>query len=145
MILARCLVLACALGSVAARSAEIRVSATRLHEKGGRLAWALFSDAKNFPSGRESAVQKGLIEIPTAAESLSFEIRDVEAGEYAVALFQDFDGDAKLKKNFLGIPREPIGFSRDPRVRLGPPSFDSARFKVAGEGPLLLEIRMIRD
>jgi uncharacterized protein (DUF2141 family) len=33
------------------------------------------------------------------------------AGEYVISMYQDINGNAKLDSNFLGIPREPFGFS----------------------------------
>ncbi len=40
-------------------------------------------------------------------------IIDVPFGEYAIAGFQDLDGNGVLSGNFLGIPKEPVGFSGD--------------------------------
>jgi uncharacterized protein (DUF2141 family) len=33
----------------------------------------------------------------------------------------------------MGIPREGFGFSRNPRIRMGAPSFDECRFTVGAE------------
>jgi uncharacterized protein (DUF2141 family) len=33
---------------------------------------------------------------------------------------------------FMAIPREGVGFSRNPALRFGPPAFKSAVFPVAG-------------
>jgi uncharacterized protein (DUF2141 family) len=131
--------------SVSGAGGRLRVEVDALHEKGGRLAWALFSKADGFPSRHEDADQRGSIEIPSGASSLSFSIDGVGEGDWALALFQDFDGDARLKKNFLGIPREPIGFSGNPRVRFGPPSFEAARFRVGAEPQIEISVRMIRE
>ena len=34
----------------------------------------------------------------------------------------------------MAIPREGFGFSRNPRIRMGPPSFEEVRFEVSGTG-----------
>lgn len=52
-------------------------------------------------------------------------------GDYAIAIIHDENGNGKLD-TFAGIPREGVGFSRNPVLRFGAPSFQSARFAVAG-------------
>ena len=56
-------------------------------------------------------------------------IIDVPFGEYAIAGFQDLDGNGVLTGNFLGIPREPVGFSGDAKIKFGPPKWNDAVFK----------------
>mgnify|MGYP003312824800 CR=1 FL=1 len=53
----------------------------------------------------------------------------VPFGEYAIAGFQDLDGNGVLTGNFLGIPKEPVGFSGDAKIRFGPPKWNDAVFK----------------
>lgn len=56
-------------------------------------------------------------------------IIDVPFGEYAIAGFQDLDGNGVLSGNFLGIPKEPVGFSGGAKVRFGPPKWNDAVFQ----------------
>ena len=56
-------------------------------------------------------------------------IIDVPFGEYAIAGFQDLDGNGVLSGNFLGIPKEPVGFSGDAKVKFGPPKWNDAVFQ----------------
>jgi uncharacterized protein (DUF2141 family) len=53
-------------------------------------------------------------------------------GVYAVGLYHDRDSDQKLDKNFLGIPSEPFGVSRDAPIRLAAPKHHEAAFEVKG-------------
>ena len=56
-------------------------------------------------------------------------IFDLPFGEYAIAGFQDLDGNGVLSGNFLGIPKEPVGFSGGAKVRFGPPKWNDAVFQ----------------
>lgn len=47
-------------------------------------------------------------------------------GAYAFQVFQDLDSNGKMKTNFIGIPKEPIGVSRDAKGKFGPPKFKNA-------------------
>ena len=54
-------------------------------------------------------------------------IRGLPAGRYAVQVTHDENNNHKVDRNILGIPTEGIGFSRDARIRLGPPKWDDAQ------------------
>lgn len=54
---------------------------------------------------------------------------DVPPGDYALLVLHDENGNAKVD-TMLGIPREGIGFSRNPRLTFGPPSFEAVRIHV---------------
>lgn len=49
-----------------------------------------------------------------------------EKGTYAIAVFQDMNGNGQLDTNWMGVPSEPYGFSKDARGSFGPPGFDQA-------------------
>ncbi|MGI9235783.1 MAG: DUF2141 domain-containing protein [Woeseiaceae bacterium] len=68
----------------------------------------------------------------TNAEKLSIEI-DLPAGDYAFHVFQDLDSNGKMKTNFIGIPKEPTGVSRDAKGRFGPPKYKDAVLSVGDE------------
>lgn len=50
------------------------------------------------------------------------------SGKYAVAIFQDKNGNGKLDTNFMGIPNEPFGFSNLKSYPMGTPKFKTAAF-----------------
>jgi uncharacterized protein (DUF2141 family) len=43
--------------------------------------------------------------------------------------FHDENQKGKLDTNWLGIPREGVGASNNPKPRVGPPKFASAKFQ----------------
>jgi uncharacterized protein (DUF2141 family) len=60
--------------------------------------------------------------------TVELRIRDVEPGEYAIAVFQDLNGNGRIDRPFF-IPTEPFGFSNDVG-RSGPPRFEAATVSV---------------
>ena len=60
---------------------------------------------------------------------LSFDA--LPSGTYAIALFHDENANGRLDTRF-GIPAEGVGFSRNPRLLFGPPSFDAAQVAISG-------------
>ena len=57
---------------------------------------------------------------------------DLPDGSYAIALYIDLNGNKKIDKNFLGIPKEQYGFSNNAMGTLSAPTFEQAQFIVAG-------------
>lgn len=75
---------------------------------------------------------------PLSSEnSMHILIENLPEGEYAVSVVHDQNGNGLLDTNFLGIPKEPFGFSNNPRLKLGPPSFSDSKFFHRGEGTTL--------
>lgn len=54
---------------------------------------------------------------------------DLPFGEYAVKLFHDENGNGKLDKNFVGMPKEDYAFSNNVRGSMGPPKYEDAKFE----------------
>ncbi|WP_162910628.1 DUF2141 domain-containing protein [Hymenobacter oligotrophus] len=57
----------------------------------------------------------------------------VPYGKYAVSIYQDANGNGRLDQNFLGIPKEPIGFGNNYKP-FGKPDFAPA---VIEHGPTI--------
>lgn len=60
-------------------------------------------------------------------------VPDVPPGVYGVIAHHDSDGDGEVNRNFLGLPTEGIGFSRDAQIRFGPPRFGDAALRIGGD------------
>lgn len=72
--------------------------------------------------------------IPARAGDVNAVVSGIEPGVYGVAAYQDEDDSGRLKRNFFGLPEEDLGFSRDPALRFGPPSFDSTAIRIGSDG-----------
>jgi len=108
-------------------TAPLTVSVQGLRNDRGRLAVALFASAAGFPR-RESALRGQLARISGGRAAVTFP--DLRPGVYAVAILHDENDNEKMDFNFLGMPLEGYGFSNDAAALFGPPSFDSAAFRL---------------
>ena len=79
---------------------------------------------------------------PVRSTSQRVVFEDVAPGTYAVAAFQDQNGDRRLDRTGLGLPTEPYGFSGPPE-RTARPDFASAQIAVREPGSAL-RVRLIR-
>lgn len=140
---------ACALGiflsvnevKLASASAQLRVHVQGVPSTDGHLAYALFNSSAGFPSQKEQSFRKGFVEVPHTL-NVDFLIEGLPEGTYALAVYHDHNDNHQLDKNFLGIPRESIGHSQNPRVRFGPPKFKETQFELKN-GVTDLDVTML--
>ena len=90
----------------------------------------IYGSAKGFPTDPGAALQRRWCPIASAASTCAFD--PVPAGTYAVACFHDENGNGKLDRGLLGIPKEGTVASNQAKGFMGPPSFDKAKFSFAG-------------
>jgi uncharacterized protein (DUF2141 family) len=70
---------------------------------------------------------------PAQSQRMRFVLRDVAPARYAVAAFQDLDGDGTMGRSKLGLPLEPFAFSND-AGRVRKPTFEAAEISVGPAG-----------
>lgn len=134
-------VMAMVIGAAAPpRSGEIAVTATGLRVTKGTVLACMTARPETFPDcDKDPASYRAT----AAAAEGKIELRfaDVKPGRYSIALLHDENDNGKADR-VLGIaPREGFGFSRDAKVKMGPPSFNDAAFDYDGDGASLT-IRM---
>jgi len=119
----------------------VRVAVTALRNHDGVVMACMTTDEGHFPRCRgDAASYRANVSADGAPETLVISFPDVRPGTYAIALLHDENGNGRADKAAM-IPREGFGFSRDARVRMGPPTFDDAAFAV-GTQPVQQTIRM---
>lgn len=71
----------------------------------------------------------------------NFKFDGIKKGSYSFSYYHDVNSNKKLDKNFIGIPKEPYGFSNNQAGTFGPPSFEAAMFELTENKKLVLEIK----
>lgn len=71
-------------------------------------------------------------EVPARYGTTTVTVHGLPPGQFAVQATHDENGNGKTDRNFLGIPTEGFGFSRDAKVRLGPPRWEDAVIPLDG-------------
>lgn len=110
-------------------------------KKSGKIHVAVYRDGEDFPN------EKFLMRRLTSEASngkCELEFDEIPFGQYAVAIYQDVNGNGKLDKGMFGIPDEPFAFSNNFRPKFGGPSFEKCKFDFK-ENNLMLTIEMINS
>lgn len=90
----------------------------------GAVHVGLFNSAAGFPSDASQAFRAG--SFPVTEIPLRICFPDVPFGHYAATVHHDENQDGQLSVNSLGIPKEGIGFSGNPKIWMGAPAFQKA-------------------
>jgi uncharacterized protein (DUF2141 family) len=123
----------------AERTGTITVTVKKLRNNNGKAGAALFSSADGFPKKLEKAFRS--VSGPIKKKRAKLVFRNVPYGVYAIACVHDENGNGKIDKNIMGLPKEGYGFSKDAMGMFGPPDFEAA--KIALDSPSLsLSIRV---
>lgn len=110
-------------------SADLELKVENVKEPVGDLRIGLYASAEDY---RKTAVKE--FQAPASANPVVIRMAGLAAGDYAIAIYHDRNGNQKLDSNLLGIPKEPYGFSGSARNLAGPATWQQARFSLPAEG-----------
>ncbi|UWX58653.1 DUF2141 domain-containing protein [Chlorobaculum sp. MV4-Y] len=119
---------------------EILIDNVRSEE--GIVGVALFNAKKGFPDKSALAIEGRSI---PAGKRCKVIFENVPYGTYAISVLHDENGNGKMDKGFLGIPKEGFGTSNNPEIKMGPPSFSDSRFDLKSkEMTLNIDMKYLR-
>ncbi|WP_367184754.1 DUF2141 domain-containing protein [Sphingopyxis sp.] len=108
----------------------VEVSITGLRNAKGQILVCLTTNPKAFPDcSKDKASVRMAVKTADAGDFL---IHAPAVGTYAIAVVHDENGNNKMDVAIF-LPKEGFGFSRNPAITVGPPSFKSASFAVTGD------------
>lgn len=120
-------------------SAQLNIRFENLETAKGYIRLALYRSVETFMDEEKAELFNFRVEKEGTMEG---QIKGLEPGTYAFAIFHDKDEDNILNTNFFGIPKEPYGFSRQSPSKWRPPTFGEAKFEVvAGKNELTVPLQ----
>ena len=114
-------------GTIAPGSLDAGVHGFRSQK--GQVMACLTTRPQNFPNCQDDPNARRLT-VPTVDAGM-LQFGNLPSGTYALALIHDENGNGKLD-TVMGMPKEGFGFSKNPAIRFGPPSFKSAGVTIVG-------------
>lgn len=121
------------LGAGAAQAGDVTVTLTGVQARGGQLLVAL----QTRDQYRQEAGFADILANP-AGGTVTLTFRDVPAGDYALSVLHDENGDHQMQASEIGIPMEGWAASRGAELR-SDPTFDMVKVSVPAEGATLTE------
>ena len=123
-----------------ASATTLHVTVTGARSQAGNITLTLYgSDPAAFLAHRGSIF---LTRVPLSATGAEACFALSMPGFYAVAVYHDENDNHHFDRTLIGLPAEGYGFSNDAPIRLGPPSFASARLLVRpGDTRIAIRLR----
>ncbi|MDV3348703.1 DUF2141 domain-containing protein [Leptolyngbyaceae cyanobacterium CCMR0082] len=110
---------------------QLAVEISGVNTPQGQVCLNLFNSSDGFPGDREEALESLCLTLTEDSPPVAT-FENLAPGSYAVSVFHDANNDNEFNRNFVGMPAEGFGFSRNPEALTGPPEFGDAVFLVAG-------------
>ena len=104
-------------------SAVLRVKVSNIEENKGEVFVWIFNSEQSY---MKQEYAKKVVPVKSVNDLIA-EIK-LPIGRYAISVYHDVNGDGELTTNFFGIPKEPYGFSNNPKTTIGPAKYDQAVF-----------------
>lgn len=133
------LVLLClfSLGVFGQTKLNLTVSVSGFSKHSHTLYYAVFNKEEGFLNNEAAIMHGG---VPVRSDRATFSLA-LPKGKYAITCFQDLNDNKKLdKRTFPPIPKEPYGFSNDPRI-MGKPKFEKCSFDLVNDKTISITIK----
>ena len=109
-----------------AQSGSITVHITGMKNLPGMFGVSLYNSKKGFPGKHQKAYASVFKKMTNNADTVVFE--HLPYSMYAVSIMHDENNNGKLDTNFIGIPKEGVGVSNNPKIGFGGPKFEDSVF-----------------
>ncbi len=117
---------------------DLTVTVKNVQSNDGKVSVAVYDTEESFLKfdkvfkAESAPSQKGSTEVV---------LKGLPKGRYALAVFHDENDNDELDTNMLGIPKEPLGFSKGKMKTFGPPSFDECAFELTSDQSISVPIK----
>jgi len=121
---------------------ETKVKITSLRSEKGKIILNVYNSSEAYEEDTPSkifAFPKDKITSGTKTVNIN-----LKAGTYGIALLDDENGNGKMDKNFIKMPKEGFGFSNFYMEKLKKPSFEDFKFRlVPGESKIEIKAKYL--
>jgi uncharacterized protein (DUF2141 family) len=121
------------------KGGEIQLIIKETKSDKGVIQILVFNQNEGFPGNPKKALKA--LSAPITNSLANVTIGDLPSGNYAISVFHDEDSDGNFQKNSFGIPLDKYGFSNNPTLYFGPPSFSKCAVAIK-DAPLKVEISL---
>jgi uncharacterized protein (DUF2141 family) len=116
---------------------DLAITISGLKNNEGMMQIGLYNERESFPHVDE---QYRVFYFDLKEFSGIYVIKDLPKGEYAVAIFHDRNSDRICNTNFLGIPKEGFGFSKNIKPRFSVPTFSDCQIDLKSNMSITIKL-----
>lgn len=131
----------CILGSTAVQAqAKVQAVISNIENNKGVCRVCIFNNATSFNGEGGQPVQ--CVTAPVASRQSKAEFNNLQPGRYAIFVFHDANSNNRMDKNFVGVPKEGYGASRNKLPFAAAPNFNNNAFNISAGTTTTVNIRL---
>lgn len=121
------------------QAATLTVHVGNIDKKGGIIRLSLY-DEFTWSAAHDDPLASA--NDPAVAPETVITLKNIKPGVYGIKCYQDANKNDKFDQNFLGLPQERYGFSRDAKPFLSEPVFNRTKVIVSdGENEITIHLQ----
>ncbi len=124
-----------------AETGTLVVNMVHFRNSNGQVLISLYNKNDGFPT-KPARAYKG-VKTKITGRVAQYVFEGLPAGEYAVSVAHDENHNGQLDTSWIGIPREGVGTSNNPKGRMGPPRYREAKFNLGAGEQLTKSINLV--
>lgn len=118
-----------------AQNNALTVTITGIQNNSGKLMAEVYNSKGKF---LKSAYKTTSTSIKANTATVIFS--DLPKSDYTVMVYHDQNGNGKLDKNFIGMPKEPVACSNNAKGFMGPPKYEDAKFTLVTDSKITIKM-----
>ncbi len=116
---------------------NLSITVKNIEKVKGNIIISVYNKPEKFLQ-KDEAFKTLSVKVGKTTETCVF--KDLPKGEYAIALFHDKNSDGKCNRNFLGIPKEGYGFSKNIKPSISAPIFEDCKIELNKNKTITIEL-----
>jgi uncharacterized protein (DUF2141 family) len=116
----------------------LEITVTNIRNSTGTIKWAVFKNETQFKK-YDDYVDAGYVNAKQG--NVIITTKNIPDGNYAISVYHDENNNSEIDFNFLGLPTEGFGFSNNPVIYFGPPSFRECCFDKSGKKNVSIKVK----
>lgn len=129
------------LPTLSTQTGTLQINIQHIQDQKGTIKVALFNSEETFLKDSDAYLTNSISVHQNNTVEVVF--KDLPFDTYTAAIFHDVNSNNSLDKNFLGVPKEPYGFSNNAKSKWGPPKYEDAKFELS-QAHLLIQLDVKR-
>lgn len=126
---------------IAARSqSSIVLEVSNLKNDKGVCRACLFNNQASYEGKTSKPFQ--CISVPVKGYKARIEFRNFLSGTYAIFVYHDSNNNNKMDRNFVGIPKEGYGASKNNLPYASAPTFNENKFTIDNKTTIILPVKI---
>ena len=116
---------------------KLTIKISNIEKIKGEIKVGVFNTETNFLK-EGHAIKNYSVKVENNTAVLT--ITDLPKGEYAITMYHDQNSDNECNRNFIGIPKEPYGFSNNVKPKMSAPKYEDCKFTFLENKTLLINL-----